>query len=63
MASLSLISETTYLNLWQSNPPKLQPTEKVLSTYTSESLEALGYLSVLLEYGKRSLSWSCYHRW
>ena len=43
-ASISLISEATYRNLWQSNIPQLQPTEKVLSTYTSESLEVLGSL-------------------
>ena len=47
-ASLSLVSEATYLNLWQSNPPQLQPTEKVLSTYTSESLVVRGSLSVLV---------------
>ena len=52
-ASLSLISEATYRNMWQSNPPQLQPTEKVLSTYTGESLEVLGSLSVLVEYGKQ----------
>ena len=49
--SLSLISEAIYRNLWQSNPPQLQPTE-VLSTYTSESLEVLGSLSLLVEYVK-----------
>ena len=52
-ASLSLISEATYRNLWQSNRPQLQPTEKVLSTYTGESLEVLGSLSVLVEYGEQ----------
>ena len=50
-ASLSLISEATYRNLWQSNRPQLQPTEKVLSTYTSVSLEVLGSLSMLVKYG------------
>ena len=52
-ASLSLVSEATYLNLWQSNPPQLQPTEKVLSTYSGESLEVLGSLSVFVEYGEQ----------
>ena len=51
--SLSLISEATYRNLWQSNPPQLQPTEKVLSTYSGESLEVLGSLSVFVEYGEQ----------
>ena len=52
-ASLSLISEATYHNLWQSNHSQLQRTEKVLSTYTGESLEVLGSLSVLVEYGEQ----------
>ena len=52
-ASLSLISEATYRKLWQSNPPQLQSTEKVLSTYTGESLEVRGSLSVLVEYGEQ----------
>ena len=51
-ASLSLVSEATYRNLWHSNIPQPQPTEKVLSTYTGESLEVLGSLSVLVEYGE-----------
>ena len=52
-ALLSLISEATYCNLWQSNQPQLHTTEKVLSTYTGESLEVLGSLSVLVEYGEQ----------
>ena len=52
-ASLSLVSEATYRNLWHFNIPQLQPTEKVLSTYTGESLEVLGSLSVLVKYGKQ----------
>ena len=51
--SLSLISEATYRNLWQSNQPQLQTTEKVLSTYTGESLEVLGSLSMLVKYGEQ----------
>ena len=43
----------TYCNLWQSNQPQLHTTEKVLSTYTGESLEVLGSLSVLVEYGEQ----------
>ena len=39
--------------MWQSTPPQLQPTEKVLSTYTGESLEVLGSLSVLVEYSEQ----------
>ena len=51
--SLSIISEATYRNLWQSNKSQLQPTEKVLSNYTSESLEVQGSLSVLVEYSEQ----------
>lgn len=50
-ASLSLVSEETYHQLWQLNQPQLQPSEKVLSTYTGESLKVLGSLLVSVEYG------------
>ena len=50
-ASLSLISETTYNQLWDSDRPQLQPTEKVLSTYTGETLTVLGSLQVAVQYG------------
>ena len=50
-ASLSLISEETYHQLWPSNQPQLRRSEKVLSTYTSESLKVLGSLLVSVEYG------------
>ena len=50
-AFLSLISEETYHQLWPSNQPQLRPSEKVLSTYTGESLKVLGSLLVSVEYG------------
>ena len=50
-ASLSLISEEMYHQLWPSNQSQLQPSEKVLTTYTGESLKVLGSLLVSVEYG------------
>jgi len=46
-AALSLISEKTFKNQWSSqNQPKLQSSKVKLQTYTKESIEVLGSITV-----------------
>ena len=53
-ASMSLISESTYLNLWEVSP-KLQPTTIKLRTYSGQQLTILGALEVIVEYGEQRI--------
>ena len=55
-ASMSLISESTYLimNLWKV-PPKLQPTTIKLQTYSGQQLMILGALEVIVGYGEQRI--------
>ena len=49
-ALCSVISEETYKTLWGDNPPKLNPTDVKLHTYTGETIQILGSVSVDVEY-------------
>ena len=49
-ASLSLISETTYKKLWESDTlPELQQTTVKLRTYTGEEMRVLGCINVRVQ--------------
>ena len=53
-ASVSLISEDTYNNLWPtSQRPTLQPSTRKLHTYTGEKLDVQGTLTVDVTYGSQ----------
>ena len=49
-ASVSLISEATYKQLWQDNCPKLNRTTVKLRTYSGEMLVVLGSITVDINY-------------
>ena len=50
-ASASIISEETYLRLWQKGQkPILQPSSVKLRTYTGEELKVQGAISITVEY-------------
>ena len=53
-AVLFLISEKTYKNQWSSqNQPKLQSSKVKLQTYTKESIEVLGSITVEVTYNAK----------
>jgi len=52
-ASASVISESTYRQLWPGNPPSLQQTSTQLRTYTGEALKILECISVKVEYNQQ----------
>ena len=52
-AAVSLISEATYKKLLKETKPQLQPTNVILKTYTGQSIEALGQLSIDVQYGSQ----------
>ena len=49
-ASVSLISEATYEQLWQENRPKLNKAKVKLRTYSGEMLKVLGSITVDVNY-------------
>ena len=50
-ASVSLISENTYRNLWLAKRrPPLQPSDARLYTYSGELIKVLGIISVTVRY-------------
>ena len=49
-ASASVISESTYRELWPEDPPKLLETQVKLQTYTGEKIKILGSIKVKVEY-------------
>ena len=54
-ASLSLISEKTYLSVWIDNDrPPLQPTNTCLQTYTGERISVLGSIQVEVSHNNQT---------
>ena len=54
-ASLSLISEKTYLSVWIDNDrPPLQPTNTYLQTYTGERISVLGCIQVEVSHNNQT---------
>ena len=49
-ASASVISESTYRELWPEDPPNLLETQVKLRTYTGEKIKILGSIKVKVEY-------------
>ena len=49
-AGISLVSESTYREMWKDSPPPLECTDIRLKTYTGETLNVLGVATVLVEY-------------
>ncbi len=52
-ASVSLISEVTYKELWTENKPHLRKTNVKLRTYSGEFLNVLGSVTVNVTYGNQ----------
>jgi hypothetical protein len=49
-ASVSLISERTWRNLWKNGTPKLNPAKVILRSYSGESIKVLGEMEVTVQY-------------
>ena len=49
-ASVSLISERTWRNLWRNGTPKLNPAKVILRSYSGESIKVLGEMEVTVQY-------------
>ena len=54
-AALSVISESTYLSTWvPSERPPLKPSSAILTTYSGESLEVCGAITIPVTYKQQS---------
>ena len=54
-AALSVISESTYLSTWVSSErPPLKPSSAILTTYSGESLEVCGAITIPVTYKQQS---------
>ena len=49
-ASVSLISERTWRNLWKNGTSKLNPAKVILQSYSGESIKVLGEMEVTVQY-------------
>ena len=61
-ASMSLISGSTYRQLWET-PPELVPTSTRLRTYSGQPLTMLGTIKVTIEYEGQQVTQSLIHSW
>ena len=49
-ASISVMSESTFMNTWKGSGPKLQSSDVCVKTYSRESLDVIGSIDVDIEY-------------
>ena len=49
-ASISVMSESTFMNTWKGSGPKLQSSDVCVKTYSGESLDVIGSIDVDVEY-------------
>ena len=49
-ASVSLISERTWRNLWKNGTPKLNPAKVILRSYSGESIKVLEEMDITVQY-------------